>query len=350
MMYTDIRFFAALACVSMAAAHGFSETFSEEEIRSIVEDAVHTEYCGTAMLDGLSPVMALRGEAPLAEHGFVRLAEEDWRPVLLEWAKRELEERMVEAREKEDIVLGLRQELSSCAERYGPKEERARLSNAQVEAIRALDETTRTLRQMIPFLAAAQGGGDEIEDFLVRIIRDYPRESSVHIASIRAWLQRVLRQEDASRCLSFGQWLQSTWGHESPEHWNFCLELVLSRDLCGSRAGKALLSGYLLESLEQADGYAFCNNLSMSMEDKWPEWKGSLQRRRLAERFKEEPARGAFLRWNEEKREYERSKPTEQDIAWMMWSRAAAELAADESELTDLREVYGDWAKEDARD
>lgn len=139
--------------------------------------------------------------------------------------------------------------------------------------------------------------------------------------------------------------VQSTWGHESPEHWNFCLELVLARDLCGSCAGKALLSGYLLESLDQADGYAFCNNLSMPMEDKWPEWKGGLQRRRLAERFKEEPARGAFLRWNEEKWEYERSEPTERDIAWMMWSRAAAELAADESELTDLREVYGDWAK-----
>ena len=45
-----------------------------------------------------------------------------------------------------------------------------------------------------------------------------------------------------------------------------------------------------------------------------PGWKGSLQRRRLAERFDNEKLR----------------------------SRAAAELAADEKELTDLREVYGE--------
>ena len=30
-------------------------------------------------------------------------------------------------------------------------------------------------------------------------------------------------------------------------------------------------------------------------------------------------------------------------VPMMLTRRAAAELAADESELTDLREVYGDW-------
>ena len=30
----------------------------------------------------------------------------------------------------------------------------------------------------------------------------------------------------------------------------------------------------------------------------------------------------------------------------MLNRRAAAELAVDESELTDLREVYGDWTKD----
>jgi len=62
-------------------------------------------------------------------------------------------------------------------------------------------------------------------------------------------------------------------------------------------------------------------------------WIGSLQRRQLAERC---------LAFDEARGTGETSTERVQRVC--PW--ATAELVADESELTDLREVYGDWTKD----
>ena len=75
-----------------------------------------------------------------------------------------------------------------------------------------------------------------------------------------------------------------------------------------------------------------------------PGWIGSVQRRRLAARFPDEPLprhKFFYLDTNE----IVEGDIDERRIPQMLNRLAAAELAADESELTDLREVYGDWTQ-----
>lgn len=62
-----------------------AEQRTHDEIKSIVEAVIETEYCGTAMMNGINSTTALYGESPIAGVGFVRLEEEEWRPVLLPW-------------------------------------------------------------------------------------------------------------------------------------------------------------------------------------------------------------------------------------------------------------------------
>lgn len=332
---------------SMCGTWAVAEGRTPDEVRSILETAVDTEYCGTAMMEGINSFSALQGDAPAEELGFVRLEEEEWRPVLLKMAEDELCRCLGNAKTLAADIRRAQQEIAQCIETHGTQEERERLNGVRFRTSRVLDEVTESLQNMLPLLGRAEGGGDEVDLFLERVVHECPPEASAFLTAVRAGVRRTLRRQNATRCLELGSWIRDTWGIESDEHWDFCLSLLISWNLCENELGQGTVVRYLLNTIEQANSYKFCNGFDMYAEEELVGWKGSLQRRRLAERFRNEPARGGCLLWNAEKREYEFTEPTERDIALMLWSRAAAELAANESELTDLREVYGDWAQKE---
>lgn len=335
-----------MCCVaSMCGTWAVAEGRTPDEVRDILEDVLSTEYCGTAIANGLGVGSALKGLSPVEGRGFITVAEEEWRPVLLKMAEDELCRCLENAKTLAADIRRAQQEIAQCIETHGTQEERERLNGVRFRTSRVLDEVTESLQNMLPLLGRAEGGGDEVDLFLERVVHECPPEASAFLTAVRAGVRRTLRRQNATRCLELGSWIRDTWGIESDEHWDFCLSLLISWNLCENELGQGTVVRYLLNTIEQANSYKFCNGFDMYAEEELVGWKGSLQRRRLAERFRNEPARGGCLLWNAEKREYEFTEPTERDIALMLWSRAAAELAANESELTDLREVYGDWAQ-----
>lgn len=177
----------------------------------------------------------------------------------------------------------------------------------------------------------------------------------------------TIETEGVDRCLELGRLFETSFGIDSLELIYFIRQLAICDAFgrCPTDDDRARLSCFLLDLAARCQKYgsailidrvaageeAFYSAENDPFAFGRPKvgisgWKGSLQRKRLAARFRDEPARGGVLSLDVETGEWVRSEPTQRDIDQMLWSRAAAELAADESELTDLREVYGDWTKE----
>ena len=101
----------------------------------------------------------------------------------------------------------------------------------------------------------------------------------------------------------------------------------------------------MLEAMDGCGNYPQCNQFDAVATERLNGWLGSVQRRRMAERFLDrQPFRRSHV--NKETGAVEYDPPTPEEVANLFRSRAAAELAADEKDLTDLREVYGAWEAE----
>ena len=156
-----------------------------------------------------------------------------------------------------------------------------------------------------------------------------------------AWVRLTLNADQSGRFAELGEWYLATQGADSCEFTWFCdalwriypnyrgeggnEERAVARYLLS--AAEKIRDPYLADRFDKcASGRGFSHGQPIRRGEpiRWlpglEGWEGSLQRRRLAERFTDET-----------------------DLR----SRAAAELAADEKDLTDLREVYGAWASND---
>ena len=272
-----------------------------ERMREIVERLVESDFCGDAVLDGVTASAAANGEAPIEGVGFAKLDEEDFTAVAIEMAEEEL--------------AGL---LAKHA------------AGEPVE--------TRRLCQIAVLLGNTTVRHDEVLGVLKRIAeRSLPEWGSTPaFGTSLAWIKLTIGNEGARKTVELGQFYQTARGTDSPDFLSFLEALPLDDAFgkCRTDDEAAVLLRFLVEASETcqsgrtarmidkvAGGEAFYAPPYFDAADKKhyrtgaPGWKGSLQRRRLAERFDNDKLR----------------------------ARAAAELAADEKDLTDLREVYGEW-------
>lgn len=298
-----------------------------DEVRSILETAVDTEYCGTAMMEGINRFSALQGDAPTEGLGFVRLEEKEWRPELVAMAKEEFE----------TIQAGLEAQHSQAKD--SATDERAQ------EIARDLNQRWQRLQRMLPLLGRTEGEDAEVDALLERIVRDSPSDADALSTGIRVWVLQAIRSQHADRCPAMGAWIREKWGLASLQHFEFYRSLFTGLALCRSDSERGEIARYLLALAEQFDRHEFGVTFDQYAATDLPGWEGSLQRKQLALRFADEPVKGRLFHYNAETGEKIVHAPTQRDVENMLWSRAAAELATEDSALTDLREVYGDWAQ-----
>ena len=300
-----------------------------EEMRAVLERILETEYCGDGMLDGVTQAAALNGEAPVDGAGFVKLAEEDWPAVLAEMTE----------------------------EQFGRM-----LQEGKMRA----DPEVRRLWNMLDLL----GGAKENTDRVLHLLRQMARQTTPEWDALLlralscSWIHLTLERDGAAKALELGRYWADAKGVDSREFrvFVYALGMCNSFEECRTDENRAEMARFMGEMSERcttgetalgidkiAAGGAFFHPAPGS-DDPWPHgspyegapgWVGSLQRRRMAERF---------LDWCPPRYSYDRETgvvkevaPTPGDIEKMFASRAAAELAADEKDLRDLREVYGPW-------
>ncbi len=310
------------------------------EMREALSRILAPQYCAEAVMEGMTSAAAVRGEIPIEGFGCVRLDEEDWPVVLLEMANEEFTRHSKEGT------------LNSAA---------------------ASDQ----LSSMVALLGKAPGDGTPILEFIAKLASQSPPElrSLFFSYACGAWINLTIEKQGAEKCLELSRILEEAHGRRSWPRWIF-LDNLGAYDAfarCPAEDDLAMLARYVMESADlcQDAGRARTIDVLASGEAYFhedpmdpyafgppmmgvPGWKGSLQRKRLAERFRDVPAVGRVLgSYNVDTGEMVPEvlvEPTQQDIDRMIWARAAKELATDDAELTDLREVYGDWSREDARD
>ena len=303
-----------------------------EGMRAMLEHILDTEYCGDAMLEGVTQAAALRGEAPVDGVGFVRLAEEDWPAVLAEMTEEEVRCMLQEGKMK---------------------------SGAEV----------RHLCNMISLLGSTKENVDEVLQLLRQMAgQTTPEWDSLLLRALScAWIHLTLERIGAQKALELGRYWGDARGVDSRELKVF----VYSLGICNAfeecktdedRAEMARFMGEMSERCTTGDTALVIDKISAGGEFFHPNpvsddssafgppyagapgWIGSLQRRRMAERFLDwRPPR---FRRDQETGNLVAAPPTPQDVQNMLAARAATELAADEKDLTDLREVYGAWEED----
>ena len=280
------------------------------EMREVLELIIDTEYCGDATMEGVTQAAALRGNAPVEGIGFVRPTEEDAVAVLCEMATEEFE----------------------------------RLSASG--AIHTVADIGR-LWKMIALLGTAKTGQSDVLAVLWQMARQTTGEweRNVFSAISRVWIDLTIGH-GSSKCLELGRYFQESRGVDSKEFWRYidALGRCDAFGRCPTARDSIELSRFLIQASEVCERKETAGHIDHCAagdfyfhpadDDPWtngrpkqglPGWKGSIQRKHLAERFTGSDA----------------------VIADSLKVRAAAELAADESELTDLREVYGDWTQKE---
>ena len=309
-----------LLTVLLGVAVGFGAETQGRTVREALEVLLATEYCGTAISDGVG--ITVNGKAHVKGEGGVALSEEEWGPVLLEMAKEEMEQYLAVTRLGTPSVM--------------PGQGASNPFPVRLSRMMALMQTMTTCKE-------------EALEIIERIALECPHSEGLGIAAMLAWMRLTLSDGEVDRCLQLASKFREKFGEGSGAEWELCCLLVFpGLGWCDSLKTKARLTNWLLTMVEECEDYSRCNRFDREAAARLYGWVGSVQRKRLAERFRNEPPRGRFVEWNEESGKWERTPPTEEDAADMLASRAAAELAADESELTDLREVYGDWTTEKA--
>ena len=197
----------------------------------------------------------------------------------------------------------------------------------------------RKLRLLAAMLGEARECRDVASRTALRIAQEAPGSSEAWRAASGSWIQLVCSSDTPGRFADLGDWYLVHRGADSAEFTRFCSELWKRHSSCADteNALKSEIGKYLLAAAEKfrnpynaaifdvyAVGYTFANPPFSQHYPGLEGWVGSLQRRRLAEKFPDAVGKGNKT----------------------LSSRAAAELAADEKDLTDLQRVYGPWPSE----
>ena len=326
------------------------ESMEEDEIRAVLADVLGTEYCGTAVEQGFGVGTAIRGKSPVMGRGFVRIEEADWGPVLLAMAEAELDRCISSTAEALDELRRARRAL---AERGGPSltpKEQSAASVSIYNADRKLFQETGKLNKMLSLMWQMEGEREKVVRLIGRIARECPIEFNINRNANGAWISQTMKDGDVEKCLELGKWYRAEKGKGSEEEIDFCRQVVADvLPNCGSQEEYGMAARYVLEAMDGCGNYPQCNQFDAVATERLRGWVGSVQRRRLAERCLDwQPFRRSHV--NPETGVVEYEEPTPEEVARLVRSRAAAELAADEKDLTDLREVYGTWEKDNAGD
>ena len=301
---------------------------SGRDVREALEVLFRTQYCGTAMMDGMGLHTALRGESLLADNTYFNYPEEQWLPVLIDMTDEELETCL---RDTAGDIADIRRVEAAGGFRDNSGSETSRFL---WDAHKRVTSRSFTLVSMVVCLRNAEGGTAKVLDMLEKVGMAIPPEFSMDHDVNGAIVAKACRDGVFKRCIEVGRRYRAVHGPGSPKEWGLCRAFALyGIPTLPSDADRQEGYRYVLE---------FCDTVNNSNPGQWvdrsvaeflPGWAGSLQRRHMAERC----LASAETQDGE--------TPAERIQRVCPW--AAAELAADESELTDLREVYGDWNGEE---
>ena len=317
-----------LSCIAGAQAR---------TVREALDVLLATEYCRTATSEGMGLSSAIRGESPVSDDGVFDVPEEEWLPVLLEMAGEELE---ACKRDTAADIAEIRRLEATSELRGNSDDERTR---NLWKALRRVEGRGYKLMKMVSCLKSAEGGTEQVLDMLERIGLESPPELRIAKAVSISMVNKTFRDGQFARCLEFGRRCRELHGPDSDQEWWICFELgTFGVPTLNEESDRRACYRYMLEFAETIGNIYNARPFDSMAQRMLPGWVGSVQRRRLAARFPNEPNPLDLVK----------------DIeginlsAWppMLKDSAAAELAADESELTDLREVYGDWTQKEEKE
>lgn len=329
--------------LSLVALFCFVAETEGRTVREAVDALLATRYCGTAAFDGMGLATAIRGETPIAGGDGFDVPEEEWLPVLLEMTAEELE---ACKRDTADDISGIRQREAAGAKRDANNtsdNEDAKYLWAAYERVQA---RASKLATMVNCLQFTDGGTDGVLNMLERVGVECPGECDVSHWVIDSIVNKACRCGKYTRCLEFGRRCRDLHGPGCYEEWKLCCNLGnFGLPMLDAESARRECYRYMMEVSETLGSLYFAREFDEMAEKVIPGWVGSVQRRRLAARFPNEPL-PRRQSWDYDRQEFVEGEIDELRIPQMLNRRAAAELAANESELTDLREVYGDWSEE----
>ena len=316
------------------------------EVRAILGDVLATEYCGTAVERGLGVETAIHGKSPVMGRGFVCIEEADWGPVLLEMAADELDRCRSATVKTLDELREARKVFNERKPLMKTPEEHSEASAPIVKARRQLTGETRKLHKMLFLMGQMDVERDGVVRMIGRFALECPPEYGLNGDTNGAWIRQTMKDGNAEKCLELGKRYREEKGKGSGEEIDFCCRVAAEvLPAYPSEESYGMVACYVLGAIDGCGDYGQCNRFDEVAAERLRGWVGSLQRRRMAERFPDWRPQ----RFNPETGAFEPAEPTPEDLARMLTTRAAAELAADEEDLTDLREVYGEWQEEGAR-
>lgn len=219
-------------------------------------------------------------------------------------------------------------------------EEMARWTGGDSTGQSDVPPDARKLRLLATMLGEARECREVALQTALHIAQNSPEGSEAWRPASGSWILLACSPETPGRFAELGDWYLALRGADSDEFTRFCAELWKRHASCTDAENilKNEIGKYLLASAAkfqdawnaaQFDVYAVGYTLSNPpISQHYPGldgWVGSLQRRRLAEKFPNAVVKGTQT----------------------LSSRAANELAADEKDLTDLQEMYGPWTTDD---
>lgn len=326
----------------MLTCHARTEEPAGAETRAFLDSVLSTEYCGHAIANGAGVITAVRGDSPVEGRGFVRLPESAWGSVLLSMAeeeldrcKRAIEEPVGKMREENRILAeGRKQDM--------PEEEQVRHAAARREAETRVREESERLGKMLSLMGEMQGEREAVLRTIERIALECPPETGLHWNANRAWIVQTMKTGNVETCLRLAKGYRARTGEPGEAEIDFALRFA--EEALAERTPEeeyTLAVRYLLNVFDGHGTYEQCSRFDQIAALGLRGWVGSRERRRMAERFLDKPP--YRHRFRDKRTGEERYEPTPACIAGMLRSRAAMELASEEKDLTDLREVYGKW-------
>lgn len=325
--------------LSLAALFCCVSETDGRSVREALDVLLATEYCGTATFEGVDISSALRGETPVSDDGIFDVQEEEWLPVLLGMAEEELEGCK---RDTAEDVAGIRRWEAAGEQRDNSNDEGTRYL---WDAYKRVKSRCHKLMKIVVCLQYAEGGTEQVLDILERIGLESPPEYDLSLRVAVSMVKKACRDGQYVRCVDLGRRYRKLYGPGCREEWKLCRELCyLGLPMLDAESARWECYRYMLEVGESQNSLPLARGFDEMAEEVIPGWVGSVQRRRLAARFPDEPMPHHQF-FHPVTGEIVDGEIDERRVPQMLNRRAAEELAADESKLTDLREVYGDWTQ-----
>ena len=329
-----------LLCLVLVLAGMARGEASDEETRAILNEVLEIEYCGSS---GFGVGTAIRGHSPVPGQGFVRLEEAEWGPVLVKMAGEELDRCKAATPE---IMAMYHKAQEPFADGKGLKmsfEERDAASGPVIQARRKLEAETRKLHKMLFLMGQMEVERDGVVRMIGRFALECPPEYGLNGNANGAWIRQTMKDGNVEKCLELGKRYRAEKGKGSGEEIDYCCQVAAEVLPACTSEEYGRVARYVLETMEECGDYGQCLRFDDVAAERLRGWVGSLQRRRMAARFLDWRPQ----RYNPETGAFVQADPTPEELSRMLTTRAAAELAADEKDLTDLREVYGEWPLEE---